>query len=137
MRHLLRNILLELVGGILLGSLFLAAGSLLGSLAGSGASSGWGDVITALFGSVVAYPLGFVLGMWIVALLLREPYSLWKAFLAAAAGLAAILLLAQPLHLNEDPRILGTLLYLVPSVCAFLGSRWIGPSRRGQSPASR
>ncbi len=121
MRHSLRNILLELLGGGVVGLLFLAAGSWLGFLLGRGASSGWGDIVGAFFGSVTAYPIGFITGMWLVAIPLHQPHSVWKAIVAALAGLALVFLLAQPLHLNDDSRVLGTLLYLVPSVCALVG----------------
>jgi ABC-type sugar transport system permease subunit len=36
-------------------------------------------------------------------------------------GLVLVLLLAEPLRLNRDSRVMGTLLYLVPSVAALFG----------------
>ena len=38
--------------------------------------------------------------------------------LRAVLGLVLVLLLADPLRLNQDSRVMGTLLYLVPSVFA-------------------
>jgi hypothetical protein len=41
--------------------------------------------------------------------------------LGAVPGLVLVLLLAEPLRLNRDSRVIGTLLYLVPSVAALFG----------------
>ena len=121
MKQSLRATLLELVAGILLGGCMLLLGSWVGVKLGSGASSGWGDIIGALFGSVLAFPVGFVAGMWLVAWRLHFPHSLWRGIFGAALGLVLVLLLAEPLHLNRDSRVMGTLLYLVPSVAALFG----------------
>jgi len=121
MKQLLRATLLELVAGVLLGGCMLLLGSWVGAKLGSGASSGWGDIIGALFGSVLAFPVGFVAGMWLVAWRLHFPHSLWRGILGAALGLVMVLLLAEPLRLNQDSRVMGTLLYLVPSVAALFG----------------
>jgi threonine/homoserine efflux transporter RhtA len=109
---------LELVAGVVLGGCMLLLGSWVGAKLGSGASSGWGDIIGALFGSVLAYPVGFVAGMWLVAWRLHFPHSLWRGIFGAVLGLVLVLLLAEPLRLNRDSRVMGTLLYLVPSVAA-------------------
>jgi threonine/homoserine efflux transporter RhtA len=113
--------LLELVAGVVLGGCMLVLGSWAGAKLGSGASNGWGDIIGALFGSVLTYPVGFVAGMWLVAWRLRFPHSLWRGIFGAVLGLVLVLLLAEPLRLNRDSRIIGTLLYLVPSVVALFG----------------
>jgi hypothetical protein len=44
----------------------LLLGSWLGAKLGAGVSSGWGDIIGAVFGSVLAYSIGFVgvCGWW-------------------------------------------------------------------------
>jgi threonine/homoserine efflux transporter RhtA len=124
--------LLELVVGVVLGGCMLALGSWAGAKLGSGASDGWGDIIGALFGSVLTYPVGFVAGMWLVAWRLRFPHSLWRGIFGAALGLVLVLLLAEPLRLNRDSRVIGTLLYLVPSVVALFG---FNHPQRGSGPA--
>lgn len=134
MKHSLSRTLLELAGGALLGVLFLAAGSWIGATLGKGASSGWGDVIGALFGSVLACPVGFTLGMWLVALRLHASHSTWKAAVGAILGIVAVMLLAEPMRLNQDSRLLGVLLYLVPCVLALIG---FNLPRRGQISGGR
>ncbi|MFZ2413651.1 MAG: hypothetical protein WAW16_05470 [Candidatus Cryosericum sp.] len=99
----------------------LLLGSWAGAKLGAGASNGWGDIIGALFGSVLAFPVGFVAGMWLVARRLRLLHSLWRGILGAALGLVLVLLLAEPLHLNRDSRVTGVLLYLAPSLFALIG----------------
>ncbi|MHB8070435.1 MAG: hypothetical protein ACYDHF_00585 [Candidatus Cryosericum sp.] len=121
MRHSLSRILLELAAGVVFGALFLVAGSWLGATLGKGTSSGWGDIIGALFGSVLACPVGFIGGMWLAALRLHTPHSTWKAAVGAILGIVAVMLLAEPLRLNQDSRVMGALLYLVPSVLALIG----------------
>ena len=121
MNQSLRATLLELVAGVVLGGCMLLLGSWAGAKLGSGASNGWGDIIGALFGSVLACPIGFVAGMWLVAWRLHLPHSLWRGIFGAVLGLVLVLLLAEPLHLNRDSRVMGTLLYLVPSVAALFG----------------
>jgi phosphate/sulfate permease len=74
-----------------------------------------------MFGSVLACPAGFTCGIWLAAVRLHAPHSTWKAAVGAVLGIAAVLLLAEPLRLNQDSRVLGTLLYLVPSVLALVG----------------
>ncbi|MHB8106855.1 MAG: hypothetical protein ACYDH4_05445 [Candidatus Cryosericum sp.] len=121
MKQSMRVVFLELVVGVVLGGGMLVLGSWAGARLGSGASDGWGDIIGALFGSVLTYPVGFVGGMWLVAWRLRFPHSLWRGIFGAALGLVLVLLLAAPLRLNRDSRLIGTLLYLVPSVVALFG----------------
>ncbi len=121
MKQSLRATLLELVAGVVLGGCMLLLGSWVGVKLGSGASSGWGDIIGALFGSVLGFPVGFMAGMWLVAWRLHLPHSLWRGIFGAALGLVLIVLLAEPLRLNRDSRVMGTLLYFVPSVAALFG----------------
>jgi len=130
----LRATLLELVVGVVLGGCMLLLGSWVGAKLGSGASSGWGDIIGALFGSVLAFPVGFVAGMWLVARRLHFPHSLWRGIFGAVLGLVLVLLLAEPLRLNRDSRVMGTLLYLVPSVAALFG---FNQPRYESGPAGR
>jgi hypothetical protein len=120
-RDSLRTTLLELVVGVVLGGGMLLLGSWVGAKLGSGASNGWGDIIGALVGSVLAFPAGFVAGMWLVAWRLRVPHSLWRGIFGAVLGLVLVLLLAEPLRLNQNSRVMVTLLYLVPSVAALFG----------------
>jgi uncharacterized membrane protein len=134
MKQSLRATLLELVAGMVLGGCMLLLGSWVGAKLGSGASNGWGDIIGALFGSVLAFPVGFVAGMWLVAWRLRFPHSLWRGIFGAVLGLVLVLLLAEPLRLNGDSRVMGTLLYLVPSVAALFG---FNQPRRALPPAGR
>jgi threonine/homoserine efflux transporter RhtA len=121
MKQSLRVTFLELAAGVVLGGCMLLLGSWAGAKLGSGASDGWGDIIGALFGSVLAFPVGFVAGIWLVAWRLHFPHSLWRGIFGAALGLVLVLLLAEPLRLNRDSRVMGTLLYLVPSVAALFG----------------
>ena len=121
MKQSLRVTFLELAAGVVLGGCMLLLGSWVGAKLGSGASSGWGDIIGALFGSVLAFPVGFVAGMWLVTWRLHFPHSLWRGIFGAVLGLVLVLLLAEPLRLNRDSRVMGTLLYLVPSVAALFG----------------
>jgi uncharacterized membrane protein len=121
MNQSLRTTFLELVAGVVLGGCMLLLGSWVGAKLGAGASSGWGDIVGALFGSVLAYPVGFVAGIWVVAWRLHLPHSLWRGIFAAVLGVVLVLLLAEPLRLNRDSRVMVTLLYLVPSVAALIG----------------
>lgn len=121
MNQSLRTAFLEVVAGAFLGGCMLLLGSWAGAKLGAGASNGWGDIVGALFGSVLAFPVGFVAGMWVVAWRLHLPHSLWRGILGAALGLVLVLLLAEPLHLNRDSRVMRALLYLVPSVAALFG----------------
>ncbi len=121
MNQSLCTTLLGVVAGAFLGGCMLLLGSWAGAKLGAGASSGWGDIVGALFGSVLAFPVGFVAGMWLVARRLHLPHSLWRGILGAVLGLALVFLLAEPLHLNQDSRVMGALLYLAPSLFALIG----------------
>jgi ABC-type sugar transport system permease subunit len=63
--------------------------------------------------------------MWLVAWRLRLPHSLWRGIFGAVLGLVLVLLLAEPVRLNQDSRVMVTLLYLVPSVAALFGFNWL------------
>ena len=117
-RGSLRTTLLELLAGAVLGGGMLLLGSRVGAKLGAGAGNGWGDIIGALVASVLAYPVGFVAGMWLVAWRLRLPHNIWRGIFGAVLGLVLVLLLAEPLRLNQDSRVMVTLLYLVPSVAS-------------------
>jgi len=121
MKDSLRTTLLELLAGAVLGGGMLLLGSRVGAKLGAGAGNGWGDIIGALVGSVLAHPIGFVAGMWLVAWRLRLPHSVWRGIFGAVLGLVLVLLLAEPLRLNQDSRLMVTLMYLVPSVAALFG----------------
>jgi uncharacterized membrane protein len=99
----------------------LLLGSRVGVKLDASSGNGWGDIIGALVGSVLACPVGFVAGMWLVAWRLRVPHNLWRGIFGAVLGLVLVLLLAEPLRLNQDSRLMVTLLYLVPSVAALFG----------------
>jgi uncharacterized membrane protein len=120
-RGSLRTTLLELLAGAVLGGGMLLLGSRVGAKLGASSGNGWGDIIGALVGSVLAYPVGFVAGMWLVAWRLRLPRSLWRGIFGAVLGLVLVLLLAGPVRLNQDSRLMVALLYLVPSVAALFG----------------
>jgi uncharacterized membrane protein len=121
MKGSLRTTLLELVVGVVLGGGMLLLGSWVGAKLGSSASDGWGDIIGALVGSALACPVGFVASMWLVARRLRVPHSLWRGIFGAVLGPVLVLLLAEPLHLNQESRVMVTFLYLVPTVAALFG----------------
>jgi hypothetical protein len=95
----------------LIGSLIFAENSL----------GGFEDLVGALMGMVVGYPLGVVFGILIYSRVFKYRGSIWLAALGAAAGVFLILGLAEPLNLNVNGDVLLSSYFLMTALLATWG----------------
>lgn len=112
--------LLEALAGCGLG---LALGALAGLVAArlfAGSSGGWGDLIGAVVGGLAGYALGVSLGVFAAGRRLQGYGAYWPSLAGSIAGVALVLLLAEPLRLNASPLLMQAMLVIAPPVAATL-----------------
>ena len=128
---MVRTIITGMIGSVLGGVLAVIAGvltvRLLLSLDASRAS-GWEDLIYGLLAVIVFYPLGVGLTGGLVFRRTAGRGMIWKAVLAACAGEALVLLLAEPLRLNLTTNLMAVLLFLLPPLMVLLAYRLNRPA---------
>ena len=112
-------------GGVVLGLPAAVAGRMLGQPA----TSGWGDLVGVLLGALLGYPVGATVGATLVSRRLRGGGPPWPALLGSAVGVGLVLVLAEPLRLNQAPLLLAGLFLLLPPVLAALVLQWWGKVR--------
>lgn len=115
------NIIVELVAGGVVGLLLGGIGGLVGGWLGQGGASGWGDLVGALLGTFVGYIAGTTLGVSAAAMYVHRPGSPALALLGSLLAGILIVLLAEPLGLNQQPFILQLALVIGPLLGALGG----------------
>jgi len=113
-----------LAAGLLAGLLGAALGAWLGHTIGQSDASGWGDLVGAVLGMLGGYVLGAPAGIVGLNAVLRRPGHPWRALLGSVIGAAAVLLLAEPLRLNQHTALLQGAFALVVLAGALLGFGW-------------
>ena len=116
------------VGGVVLGLPAAAVGRMLGQPA----TTGWGDLVGVLLGALLGYPVGVATGATLTSRRLQRGGSPWPALLGSVVGVGLVLVLAEPLRLNQSPLLLAGLFLLLPPVLAALALQW----RRQRSVAA-
>lgn len=116
-----------LVGALCGGGLGGAIG-LLGARIFAGTGDGWGDLIAAIVGAIIGYTIGVSLGVYLTGRWLNrrdrrstQRWGYWLALLGSVLGAALVLLLAEPLHLNQNTAVLQALVVILPPIGATLG----------------
>jgi uncharacterized membrane protein YeaQ/YmgE (transglycosylase-associated protein family) len=74
-----------------------------------------------LLGMAGGYTLGLMLGVWLAGRLLHRPGRAWQGTFGAVAGVALVMLLAEPLSLNRNQGVLLGLLLVLPALFAVIG----------------
>ena len=99
------------IPGILIGAQLIAANSL----------GGFEDLVGAIMGMVVGYPLGAVLGILVFSRVFKYRGSVWLAALGAVAGVFLVFGLAEPLNLNANSNLLLGSFFLLTALLATWG----------------
>lgn len=116
-------ILIETAGGAVVGLLIGLLGAWIGRTLGGLPNNGWGDLVGALTGAGLGYVLGVAAGVNLAGRYLKQAGSFWFALLGSVIGGGLVLLLAQPLRLNEMPGVLQGLFILLPPSAAVVAVR--------------
>ena len=127
----MKRTIVESLAGILGGVLAVIIGVLTVRLLSSfntTRASGWEDLIYGLLAVIVFYPLGVGLTGGLVFRRTAGRGMIWKAVLAACAGEALVLLLAEPLGLNLTTNLMAVLLFLLPPLMVLLAYRLNRPA---------
>ncbi len=114
----------EIVGGLLGGVLLAGLGALLGRMIGPMIEPTWGDLVGVLLGSLLGLVLGVPVGGYLVNRRLGRRASFAMALLGSVLGVATVLLLAEPLRLNQVTALMWSLLVLLPSLYASAAMHW-------------
>ena len=111
------------VGGTLFG---FVSGILTGrlSLALASPDRAFDDIVFALTGALVGCLIGVTLTVWLVGRTLQSGGGFGWTLLGSGVGGLLPLLLAEPLHLNQWPGGMLTLVVLLAALGATLAYRW-------------
>ncbi len=122
-------LLIEAIAGAATGVLLAVGGGFGGPVLVRGVENGWNDLVASLIGTLLGYMIGAPLGVIGSARLLKQGGVAWRAVLGSSIGGVAIMLLAEPLRLNQS----SWLLMLSFASVALLGAVW-GFQKRRPSP---
>ena len=118
----------ELIGGALCGAALALPVALLGRAIGAGQPGGFGDLIGALAGFAVAYPLGAGIGVVVIGRRMYKQIGLmWYTILGAFGGALLVGVLAEPTRLNTSTTALQIAFVIAPPLIAaaiFTLSAW-------------
>jgi len=122
----IKALLAELAGGIVAGLLLARLGGLAGAALGRGSATEFGDLVGVILGVFVAYIVGVAAGIAITGRLLKQRGSFWLALLGSILGGVLVVLLAEPLRLNQSTATLSFALFFASLALALIGYnlRW-------------
>jgi hypothetical protein len=95
-------------------------GLLIGARVGN-SFGGFGDLVGAIAGMIFGYPLGVALGVLVFSRVFKFPGSPWLGALGAVLGMAVVLILAEPLNLNNNSNLMLGSMFLGTSLLATWG----------------
>ncbi len=106
--------------GAATGVLLAVTGGYIGPLLVRGVANGWNDLVASVIGALLGYSIGAPLGVSVSARLLKQSGAAWRAVLGSLLGGVAVMLLAEPLRLNQQSQ----LLMLVFAGVMLVGAVW-------------
>jgi hypothetical protein len=101
---------------LLFEAVFAALGYGVAALLGRSAGGGMLDLGLGILGMLIGIAVGNGLSAWWLARREGAKGKAWRFWLTAIALLAAVLLLAEPLHLNTNTTLMLTTLFGIPAL---------------------
>lgn len=120
----------QVLGGALFGIALGGVAGLISARLFVGAGDGWGDLIAAIASAMIGYTVGVSFGVYVIGKRLGGRGSYWRALLGAVLGVVLVLLVAEPLHLNQNTTVLQAGLIVLPPIGATLGINMRHKARR-------
>lgn len=114
------RLVIQALGGALLGLVFGAAAGTLGGRLFEGAE-GFGNVVAAILGAMIGYTIGVSIGVYLIGRWLGARRAYWRALLGGVVGTVLVMLAAEPLRLNANPAVLQSFLIVLPPIGATIG----------------
>lgn len=114
-------LLSETIVGAATGVLLAFGGGYLGPVLTQGIANGWNDLAASVIGALVGYVIGAPLGVIVSARLLKQRGVPWRSVLGSVLGGLLILLLAEPLRLNQYSWLLMLTFASVALIGALVG----------------
>lgn len=118
----------EVLVGALVGAALAIPIALVGRAIGAMKPGGFGDIVGALVGFGLAYPLGAGIGVIVIGRRVFHQIGLmWYTIIGAYVGAVIVGLLAEPTHLNQSTTALQITFAVVPPLVAaaiFTLSAW-------------
>ena len=103
----------------IIGAIFGFVAAVIGAQLLQDGAAGFGGLVGAIAGMVIGYPIGVVIGIFLINKVLRYRGSLLFGAIGSIIGAVFIIGLAEPLGLNNNPDLLWALILLLPP---FLGT---------------
>ena len=113
--------LVMFAGLFVAGAVFSVLGALAGSRLLTSGPSGWEGLIGGILGMVLGIPLGVIIGLVLAKTMFKYPGSLLLGIPAALAGSGLVMLLAEPLGLNQIPAVLIASIFTFSPLLATAG----------------
>ncbi len=117
----IKALLAEAAGGIAVGLLLSRVGGYAGAAMVRGNAEGFGDLVAAILLAYAGYIVGVAGGMALAGRMLRQHGSFWLALLGSFLGGVLVLLLAEPLRLNQSTTILSFAIFFASLPLALVG----------------
>ena len=114
-------LLAEVAGGVVVGLGAAWLGGRFGALVGRGGQGEFADLVGAVLGTFLGYIVGVAVGVALAGRLLGRRGSIWLALAGSILGGVLVALLAEPLRLNQNTRVLSFSLFFAALALAVAG----------------
>ncbi|MCX8025441.1 MAG: hypothetical protein N3A60_09580 [Thermanaerothrix sp.] len=115
---------LAFIGGVLGELMLMILGILVGGIVGRWqGGAGFADLALGILGALIGIALGAGLGVYLTWHRMGFRVKLWRAWIGSILAVGIIMVLAEPLRLNQVGGVMWVLFLVLPPVSAILLGR--------------